>query len=548
MKKSRKSILRSKTGSLTIEYVILLGVGALIASLLFLALRDDSIVQTLKNQVKSSITGQLTEQKDQVNTKKDDTNSSVINDYSSLSTNKQLKDSDGQPIDQSSINTTGGNGEVSNWWTSTWKTTSNWLKEQGKQYWETDIKGAFLDPVGYVSNTIGWKDIKESASQLWNNPNNYSHQVWESSATLLKQAGKDPLGAAWTLLYDHQTFMQAVNGKDEKGKPLTIWNRLFKVTDSLPLPTKITKIFSLEDKLFVHKKGCACPTELGDKKENNKPNSDPIPKSKKQIQAELDKSLDEKLNDLGIKGNRKERLENGVASNLNPNTGKVTIDSKDPTNVSVINSKGESISVKFNKEYFGKEKEVTVNGNGEKEKIPITNDGFPDLKKWTDYELELDEKHYKLKDKDQFLLSNVSLYDQILREELKENKSTKTELTNTAIDLLTNGGQSKLKTKYKSYLEKTGLKKELSISDKELNDIMNGKGSQTLKKRLESNPNLINKIEKANLDCVKKGVDPLGYTWHHHQDKGKMQLVKSKVHGAIIHLGGAEIWGLSRKK
>jgi len=37
---------------------------------------------------------------------------------------------------------------------------------------------------------------------------------------------------------------------------------------------------------------------------------------------------------------------------------------------------------------------------------------------------------------------------------------------------------------------------------------------------------------------------PPGYTWHHHQDVGRMQLVKSDEHRlAAPHTGGMAIWG-----
>lgn len=33
------------------------------------------------------------------------------------------------------------------------------------------------------------------------------------------------------------------------------------------------------------------------------------------------------------------------------------------------------------------------------------------------------------------------------------------------------------------------------------------------------------------------------YTWHHHQDTGKMQLVEMGIHSATSHNGGREVWG-----
>ncbi|MBK0018536.1 HNH endonuclease [Kosakonia sp. S58] len=31
---------------------------------------------------------------------------------------------------------------------------------------------------------------------------------------------------------------------------------------------------------------------------------------------------------------------------------------------------------------------------------------------------------------------------------------------------------------------------------------------------------------------------PRGYTWHHHQDSGYMQLVPTEIHDAVRHSGG----------
>ena len=35
---------------------------------------------------------------------------------------------------------------------------------------------------------------------------------------------------------------------------------------------------------------------------------------------------------------------------------------------------------------------------------------------------------------------------------------------------------------------------------------------------------------------------PKGYTWHHHQDNGRMQLVESEVHRKTGHTGGFSLW------
>ena len=43
----------------------------------------------------------------------------------------------------------------------------------------------------------------------------------------------------------------------------------------------------------------------------------------------------------------------------------------------------------------------------------------------------------------------------------------------------------------------------------------------------------------AQLKAIHSGKDKVpGYTWHHHQDNGRMQLVPTKIHGKVGHIGG----------
>lgn len=47
----------------------------------------------------------------------------------------------------------------------------------------------------------------------------------------------------------------------------------------------------------------------------------------------------------------------------------------------------------------------------------------------------------------------------------------------------------------------------------------------------------------AELYEFAKGITPNGYTWHHHQDSGVLQLVNTKIHSETPHVGGYSIWG-----
>ena len=42
---------------------------------------------------------------------------------------------------------------------------------------------------------------------------------------------------------------------------------------------------------------------------------------------------------------------------------------------------------------------------------------------------------------------------------------------------------------------------------------------------------------------IEDGYTPDGYTWHHNEEKGKMQLVDTDIHSQTRHTGGRNIWG-----
>lgn len=46
---------------------------------------------------------------------------------------------------------------------------------------------------------------------------------------------------------------------------------------------------------------------------------------------------------------------------------------------------------------------------------------------------------------------------------------------------------------------------------------------------------------------IKHGLEKIkGYTWHHHQDSGRMQLVPEDVHEWARHVGGDALWGAKK--
>lgn len=56
-------------------------------------------------------------------------------------------------------------------------------------------------------------------------------------------------------------------------------------------------------------------------------------------------------------------------------------------------------------------------------------------------------------------------------------------------------------------------------------------------------------FSNADIAALRRGEVPDGYTWHHHQDVGRMQLVRSSEHDALAggHTGGWSLWGDARR-
>lgn len=60
---------------------------------------------------------------------------------------------------------------------------------------------------------------------------------------------------------------------------------------------------------------------------------------------------------------------------------------------------------------------------------------------------------------------------------------------------------------------------------------------------LAKNKSAMKKFDKLEQKLFKSGKTPAGYTWHHHQTRGYMQLVKFGDHSKTGHTGGKSIWG-----
>ncbi len=67
--------------------------------------------------------------------------------------------------------------------------------------------------------------------------------------------------------------------------------------------------------------------------------------------------------------------------------------------------------------------------------------------------------------------------------------------------------------------------------------------NKQLKEAIENDPELAKKFTPEQLEQIMNGDTPDGYTWHHNEETGKMQLVDSDTHAKTGHTGGKTIWG-----
>lgn len=60
---------------------------------------------------------------------------------------------------------------------------------------------------------------------------------------------------------------------------------------------------------------------------------------------------------------------------------------------------------------------------------------------------------------------------------------------------------------------------------------------------IKKNDELPDQFSQQQLEQIENGDTPDGYTWHHKEDLGVMQLVQTEIHQKTAHTGGRSIWG-----
>ncbi|WP_044784541.1 WXG100 family type VII secretion target [Bacillus thuringiensis] len=72
--------------------------------------------------------------------------------------------------------------------------------------------------------------------------------------------------------------------------------------------------------------------------------------------------------------------------------------------------------------------------------------------------------------------------------------------------------------------------------------------NKLLYEQILKDPKIAVKFTEEEIELFKHGEKPKTYTWHHHQDTGRMQLVDAYLHEKTGHTGGYNIWGKKGEK
>ena len=67
--------------------------------------------------------------------------------------------------------------------------------------------------------------------------------------------------------------------------------------------------------------------------------------------------------------------------------------------------------------------------------------------------------------------------------------------------------------------------------------------NNALSNHLENNPEFARNFDDDQLEAIRSGEKPSGFTWHHDVEPGNMQLVPSRIHQNCGHYGGKNVWG-----
>lgn len=124
---------------------------------------------------------------------------------------------------------------------------------------------------------------------------------------------------------------------------------------------------------------------------------------------------------------------------------------------------------------------------------------------------------------------NVNMAGRAINVELDDGRVVKVVFNQKGLVDLTPHMKVELVFPPKTMFEKD-YKKHLSMS------------SKALWAEVQKDPVLKSKFTAQELLDMKQGKEKIGkYTWHHHQDLGRMQLVETKIHEKVPHVGAASL-------
>ena len=72
--------------------------------------------------------------------------------------------------------------------------------------------------------------------------------------------------------------------------------------------------------------------------------------------------------------------------------------------------------------------------------------------------------------------------------------------------------------------------------------------NKQLKEAVANDSDLAKKFTPQQLEIIESGRTPRGYTWHHSEELGILQLVDTNIHSKTAHTGGRSIWGGGTEK
>ncbi|MFJ7371261.1 HNH endonuclease [Lysinibacillus sp. NPDC098008] len=67
--------------------------------------------------------------------------------------------------------------------------------------------------------------------------------------------------------------------------------------------------------------------------------------------------------------------------------------------------------------------------------------------------------------------------------------------------------------------------------------------NHALAEHINQNPESASNFSNSQIEQIYSNQTPDGFTWHHSEEPGKLELVNEEVHEKTAHTGGREIWG-----